>query len=75
MADVVTPSPSFSVHQDDAGTIAVNLAVPGETAKSLAAINWAALLQAIVAAVPTILAILSAFSSTPTPTPVPPPAK
>ena len=75
MADVVSPSPSFLINRDDHGTIAANLAVPGETVKSLGTINWAALLQAIVAAVPAILAILSAFASTPTPNPVPPPAK
>lgn len=40
-------------------------------------INWAALLQAVVSALPAILAIISAFTGktpapTPTPSPIPP---
>ncbi len=63
-------TPSFSVTQNQDGTISTAATANPST------INWAALLQAIVAALPAILAIISAFSTPatpPVPTPIVPP--
>jgi hypothetical protein len=54
--------PSFSVHQNIDGS------TTSTVTSNLGTINWAALLQAIVAALPALMAIISAFSSTPIPT-------
>ena len=59
------PEPSFSVLQNEDGTVTTT------AVHAVGALNWAALIQAIIAAAPSILAILQAFASGATP---PPPA-
>jgi hypothetical protein len=60
--------PSFSVSQNVDGS------TTSTATGNLGAIDWAAVLKAIVAALPAVIAIISAFSSTPIPTPPPPAA-
>ncbi len=59
--------PTFSITQNPDGTVST-----ASTANPTS-VNWAALLQAIVAALPAIMAIIAAFSSEPKPTPTPTP--
>ena len=54
-------TPSFTATQNADGSLTTSSTANPTT------INWAALLQAIVAAIPAILAIIAAFSSTPPP--------
>ena len=60
-----TNLPALAVGQNSDGTISANFTVDPA---SLKAINWAALLQAVMAAAPYIIAIITAFTgSTPPP--------
>lgn len=63
----MSPEAMFTVTKNSDGSTTVNVAPT--------AVNWTALIQAIVAAMPYILAIFSAFAgSSPVPSPpVPPP--
>lgn len=64
-------NPGVSVIKNDDGTFtAVSTSHHGE----LAAVNWANVFQAVLAAIPAILQILAAFSAAPLPTPNPTPA-
>ena len=56
--------PTFGISQNPDGTVSANVTVPVAPIKS---INWAALLQAVIAALPSILAIIAAFTGNPTP--------
>ena len=60
--------PTFGISQNPDGTVSANVTVPVAPIKS---INWAALLQAVIAALPSILAIIAAFTGSPTPAPTP----
>ena len=76
MPDPTTPAPlSVSYGQFQA-------TIPSEMLRGAGALNWLAIVQALLAAAPQIMAlvaqILAAFNPTPTPTPAPaplPPAK
>ena len=64
-----TGVPSFTATQNPDGSLTTSSTANPTT------INWAAILQAIVAAMPAIMAIIAAFSSTTAPVPAGPPLK
>jgi len=66
MTSILQAVKSATVTTNPDGTDTISVTVQRGT------INWAALLQAIIAAIPSILAIIAAFS-TPTPVPTPTP--
>ena len=59
------PAPTLTIAQNEDGSIT------STATHEVGSPNWAALLQAIIAALPSLLAIVSAFTGQ-TPVPVPP---